>query len=81
MTPNVQQVLQSALALPDEEQLELAAALNAAIDERGLRPFDDAWMQEIRRRSAEYDTGRSVPIPWEEVMQRARREILGESGA
>jgi putative addiction module component (TIGR02574 family) len=63
MTQSVQQLLQSALALPDEEQLQLVAALLAAVDERGLRPFDDSWLAEIQRRSAEYDAGAVQPIP------------------
>lgn len=74
MTQAVHQLLESALALPDEEQLQLVAALLAAVDERGLRPFDDSWLAEIQRRSAEYDAGAVQPIPWAEVKERARRE-------
>jgi putative addiction module component (TIGR02574 family) len=74
MSQGVQQLFQAALALSDEEQLQLVAALVAAVDERGLRPFDDACLEEIQRRSAEYDAGGVEPIPWAEVKQRARRE-------
>lgn len=73
MSQDVQQLLQAALALSDEEQLQLVAALVAAVDERGLRPVDDHWLEEIRRRSAEYDAGGVRPIPWAEVRERARR--------
>ncbi len=76
MTHSVQQILHSALALSDDEQLQLVSALLAAVDERGLRPFDDAWVAEIQRRSAEYDRGTVQPIPWSEVRQQA---ALGES--
>jgi putative addiction module component (TIGR02574 family) len=75
MTQAVQQLLQSALALPDEEQLQLTAALLAAVDERGLRPFDDSWLAEIQRRSAEYDAGAVKQIPWSEVREKAWREV------
>ena len=68
----MENVLLAALALPDEEQLQLVAALLAAVDERGLRPFDDSWMAEIQRRSAEYDAGSVQPIPWAEVKEEAR---------
>jgi putative addiction module component (TIGR02574 family) len=74
MSQQVEQLLQAALALSDEDQLQLVAALNAAVDERGLRPFDDSWLAEIQRRSAEYDAGTVKPLPWEEVKERARRE-------
>jgi putative addiction module component (TIGR02574 family) len=77
MTQTVQQILQSALALPDEEQLQLLAALHAAVDERGLRPFDDTWLAEIQRRSAEFDAGAVKPIPWSEVKEQVRREVTG----
>jgi putative addiction module component (TIGR02574 family) len=77
MSQGVQQLLQAALALSDEEQLQLVAALVAAVDERGLRPFDDSWLEEVQRRSAEYDAGGVEPIPWSEVKERARRESLG----
>jgi putative addiction module component (TIGR02574 family) len=75
MSRGVEQLLQAALALPDEEQLQLLAALLAAADERGLRPFDDTWLAEIQRRSAEFDAGAVKPIPWSEVKERARREV------
>lgn len=81
MNRKVDELLQSALALPDDEQLELAAALNASLDERGLQPFDEAWLTEIQRRSDEFDAGRMETASWHEVKQKARREILGESGA
>jgi putative addiction module component (TIGR02574 family) len=75
MSQAVEQLLQAALALPDEEQLQFVAALLAAVEERGLRPFDDAWLMEIQRRSAEFDTGAVKPIPWSEVKEQARREV------
>jgi putative addiction module component (TIGR02574 family) len=73
MSGAVEQLLQAALALSDEEQLQFVTALGAAMDERGLRPFDDSWLAEIQRRSAEYDAGTVKPTPWPEVKERARR--------
>lgn len=75
MNPTVEQVLQTALKLAEEEQLQLLSALTAAVEERGLRPFDDTWLEEIRRRSAEYDAGSVQAIPWAEVKERARQRI------
>jgi putative addiction module component (TIGR02574 family) len=73
MNLQVDQLLQAALTLPDEDQLRLLAALAAAVDERGLRPFDDSWLGEIQRRSAEFDAGAVLSIPWAEVKDRARQ--------
>ncbi len=75
MNQAVEQVFQAALKLPEEEQLQLVSALAAALEERGVRPFDDAWLEEIRRRSAEFDAGTVRPIPWSEVKERARRRV------
>jgi putative addiction module component (TIGR02574 family) len=72
MQQNVDQLLQAALSLPDEDQLRLVSALAAAVEERGLRPFEDWWLEEIQRRSAEYDAGTVQAIPWSE---RARKTL------
>ena len=72
MSPGAEQILQSALALPEAEQVELIEAMIAALDLASPEPLDDAWMAEIRRRSAELDAGQVTPIPWSEVRQRAR---------
>ena len=75
MTQAVQHLLQSALALPENERLQLLSALASAVEEQGLRPFDDAWLVEIQRRSAEYDAGDVPTLSWNEVKDRARREV------
>ena len=75
MTQQAQELLDSALSLAEDDQMQLVAALLSAVDERGWRPFDDAALAEIQRRSAEYDAGGVTPIPWEEVKERARREV------
>jgi putative addiction module component (TIGR02574 family) len=80
MNQAVDQLLQAALKLPDEDQLQLMAALTAAAEERGLRPFDDSWLEEIRRRSAEFDAGTMKPIPWAEVKERARQRARRHGG-
>ena len=48
MSQTVEQLFQAALLLlSDAEQLQLVSALNAAVEERGLKPFDDSWLEEI----------------------------------
>ena len=73
MSQSVDQLLQAALALPDNDQMQLVVALASAVDERGLRPFDDSWLEEIRRRSTEFDAGAVKAVHWSEVKERARR--------
>jgi putative addiction module component (TIGR02574 family) len=72
MSPGAEQVLQAALTLPEEERLEIVDALLAGLDQ-GTTPLDDAWMAEVRRRSAEFDAGGITAAPWSEVKERARR--------
>jgi putative addiction module component (TIGR02574 family) len=73
MSHAADQLLKSALALPEDEQLEFAAALVSAIDERRVRPFDDSWLAEAERRSTEYDAGAAPAQSWQEVKERARQ--------
>jgi putative addiction module component (TIGR02574 family) len=80
MTPATEQLLQTALALPDAERLELVEALIAEADRSLTRPFDDAWMAEIRRRSAEIDAGTAAMAPWSEVKRRVRERIEDQPG-
>jgi putative addiction module component (TIGR02574 family) len=75
MSPATEQILQAALALPEEELLELIDALLAALDENGS-PLDDAWLAEVRRRSAAFDAGEVTPIPWAEVQERRSERCL-----
>jgi putative addiction module component (TIGR02574 family) len=75
MSQAAQQLLEMALRLPDEDQLNLLSALVSAVEERGLRPFDDDYMAEIQRRSAEFDAGNVTAIPWVEVRERARQKL------
>ncbi len=73
MSPNTQEVLKSALALPSAAQIELIEALIAGLDAVDPEPLDEAWLAEIQRRSAEYDSGLARAVPWSEVRDRAQR--------
>jgi putative addiction module component (TIGR02574 family) len=79
MSPAAEQLLQSVLALPEDERLELVEALLAKSDQALTRPFDDAWLAEVQRRSAEIDAGTAVLTPWPEVKRRVRQRLEGRS--
>ena len=76
MSDDVQELLQTALRLPDNERADLAASLIESLDQ----PFDadarDLWAEEIRRRIGELDAGTVKAIPWDE----ARGIIAGRLG-
>ncbi len=79
MAPEIDQLLQSALALPQEDLQIFLSALAAAVDERGLSPSDTRWLGEIRKRSDEFDAGGVKAIPWSVVKEQARRRAIKES--
>ena len=70
MTPEVAKLLQQALSLSIEEQEALADSLisnlGGKVDEEVLA----AWDEEIKRRIADLDSGRSNTVPWVEVRRR-----------
>jgi putative addiction module component (TIGR02574 family) len=74
MSPTAEHVLQTALALPAAEQVEVIEALIAELDQADPQPLDEACMAEVRRRSADYDAGNVTPIPWAEVRDHTRGE-------
>ena len=73
MNVAIQEILNTALQLPDKDRAELAASLIESLDQ----PFDSdvqaAWAEEIQRRMADLDCGAVKAIPWDE----ARRMIAG----
>ena len=77
MGPATEQVLQAALALPEEERLELVEALLADHAPSGEPPFDPAWLDEVRRRSTEIEAGAVHSDSWAVVRERVRRRLEG----
>jgi len=76
MSQTVAELLDAALALPEDERAELAELLTASLDPSpsSLHP---AWKDEIRRRAAELDSGQVKPIPWAEVQRSALAQLEG----
>lgn len=77
MSPTSEQLLTSALALPESERLELAEALLAASEPPAPEPTGDAWVAELQRRSVQIDAGEAAVAPWAEVKRRVRGRLEG----
>ncbi|MGO9111910.1 MAG: addiction module protein [Thermoguttaceae bacterium] len=73
MTTQSQEVLQSALALPEEERAEIAASLIRSLDPKTDEDVDAAWADEIQRRAEAIDRGEVRLMPRDDVMQELRR--------
>ena len=64
MSPQVEEVLKAALALPDSERLAL---VNQLLDTLPAELFDEeSWVAELERRASEKDQF----IPWNEVRKQ-----------
>jgi putative addiction module component (TIGR02574 family) len=79
VSPVTEQLFHSAMALSEEERWELVEALLAECDPAQVRPFDDAWLAEVQRRSAEIDAGTAELTPWADVKRRVRQRLEGKA--
>jgi putative addiction module component (TIGR02574 family) len=71
------QLLDAALALPEDERVEFVEALIASFRPEDQPPFDESWREVIRRRSVELRSGQVKPVPWDEVKRQAREKAGG----
>ncbi len=75
------EILASALTLPEKERAEVAGKLLQSLDEEAWEPevaVEEAWGLEIERRAKELDEGRVQGVPLEDFLRklderRARR--------
>jgi putative addiction module component (TIGR02574 family) len=70
MTKQALELLQKALALSDDERAALAGSLLESLDGPADDNVESAWKEEIARRIADFDSGKSGSVPWEEVQAR-----------
>jgi putative addiction module component (TIGR02574 family) len=77
MNAESQQLLQSALALPESERAEIAASLIRSLDAQTDADVDAAWATEIQRRMESTDKGEVALIPWDDVMREMRHGAHG----
>ena len=78
MTQEAHELLQRALALPENERAELAGNLISSLDTEVDADADVAWQQEVARRAHEVESGRVKPVSWEEVQRKGRTLLHGK---
>jgi len=71
--PGYETLLADASQLPVPDRIELAEALWESVPSGSLPPLTDEWLAEVRRRSAEYDSGSVQTAPWEQIRAEALR--------
>jgi putative addiction module component (TIGR02574 family) len=73
--PDFQTVLADATGLSVDDRIQLIEALWDTVPAEALPPLSDEWLAEIRRRSAEYDSGLVSTVPWEQIRANALRRV------
>lgn len=66
-------ILESALALSENERAELAAKLLDSLDEGADPDADAAWAAEITKRAESVLRGEAKLVDWEDVQAKAAR--------
>jgi putative addiction module component (TIGR02574 family) len=66
-------VLADASHLPIPDRIQLIEALWDTMPADSLPPLSAEWLAEVRRRSAQYDSGDANGTPWAEVKADALR--------
>ncbi len=70
MIASTEQIVAAALALPEDNRLELADRLMESLDGPPDDDVERAWAVEIARRLEEVRSGKVVTVPWEEARKR-----------
>ncbi len=70
MNVTTEQIAAAALALPEEDRLELADRLLESLDGPPDDDIERAWADEIARRLEKVRSGKVATIPWEEARKR-----------
>jgi putative addiction module component (TIGR02574 family) len=68
---NYETLLSDASQLPVGDRIQLIEALWDTLPADSLPPLTDEWVEEIQRRSSEFDAGSVQTTPWEHIMADA----------
>lgn len=77
MDTQAQQILQTALALPPDDRVEIAESLIMSLDQERAAEIEATWAAEIKRRLDSIDKGEVQLIPADEVMRAMRARLNG----
>ena len=68
-------LLADASRLPVVDRIQLIEALWDTVPADSLPPMTDEWLEEVKRRSAEYESGSVQTVPWEQIRADALRRV------
>jgi len=75
MAAPLEQILEEALALPDDSKLMLVERLVESVNSRTAPEVEAEQLNEVRRRVREVEAGRVDLIPGEEALRQVRRSV------
>lgn len=81
MNPTLENLLNTALTLSDEDRVELVEALIASLQPKDRPPFAESWREVIQQRSAELRSGQVAAVPWDEGSSRPSARLTAEQRA
>ncbi|MBO6586150.1 MAG: addiction module protein [Gracilimonas sp.] len=73
MITDYKEIQNSALELDENHRAELAKKLIDSLDQRIDDDIEQAWIDEVKRRKAEIQSGKVTPISGQEVHKAARK--------
>lgn len=75
MSPELDELLKRAMALPPEDRAAMANSLLDSLDETEDEDAEAAWGDEIKRRVDDIRSGQVKTIPGEEVLRQLAEEF------
>lgn len=79
MDTQAQQILQTALALPHDDRVEIAESLILSLDDESAAEIEAARAAEIKSRLESIDRGEVKMIPMEEVIREMQERLDGNA--
>ncbi|MEX0780082.1 MAG: addiction module protein [Balneolales bacterium] len=73
MINDFKEIKDSALQLDEKHRAELAKRLISSLDEHVEEDIEQAWIDEVKRRKEEIQSGKVTPVSGDEVHQAARK--------
>jgi len=81
MSAAAKEILEAALKLPPEDREQLIEELAASLpNDFASKSIEQAWLDEIDRRSNEIDAGTAELVDWSEVRERIAQRRARRAG-
>ena len=77
MASDLKHLFEQASTLPESQRAELAGLLIEGLDPHEDEGVEEAWIQEVRTRLEDLDSGRVKSVPWEQVRARLAKRLAG----